>query len=657
VYSFTTVSQKTLYLKDITIKKKVQKKQKGEREETVSDRDRLREALDRLPVPSWMRNSRTDLVWCNSAYASFIDSTSASVIADQLEWPFKAAQKTAENLLPGKAQAQAALDEENPKNIRVHVILLGKRHLMEVSEIPLPAFNMTLGFACDLTREEDLKTVHSRDTAANKELLEQLGTAIGIYDVSQQLEFYNSAFSRLWDLEDSYLNAHPKLGDIMEKLREMRRLPEQADFRSFKKSWLSMFTGLLAPHEDMLYLPDGSALRMLAVPHPMGGLMMTFEDVTSRLELESSYNTLVAVQKETIDNLAEGVSVYGGDGRLKLWNPAFAQLWFLHPEDLEGEPHITRLVEKMKGRFTAKTWKKQSQILINQALDRNLRDGRMDCAKGALIDYATIPLPDGGVLVTHIDVTDTVRVENALREKNAALEAAERLKTDFLANVSYQLRTPLSTIMGFTEILDNEYFGPLNEKQKEYTVGMHEAGERLLSLIDDILDLSTIEAGYLSLEKDDVAIYDLLRGLCDLTGAWARKEKIEVILDCRKNIGKVFLDERRVKQVLLNLVRNAIAYTPAGGKITLAAKKEEKALVLSVSDTGQGISKEDQERIFKPFERVLTTSEEGRKGRTGAGLGLTLVKNIVEMHDGTIMVESVENKGATFTMTFPLQGE
>ncbi|MCB1556539.1 MAG: PAS-domain containing protein, partial [Alphaproteobacteria bacterium] len=480
-----------LWLEDVTADHKSRNAERYKVEDIAEERNRLQAALDRLPLPLWMRDSRTDLLWCNRAYAAPLDLTPAGVVADGREWLLKPLQKNpTKSSASGKALAQKARDSGQTETMRAHAVLSGKRRLMAIHEMPLPAFHVTLGYGQDLTREEEIETAHARDTAANKELLEQLGTAIGIYDAEQHLEFYNTAFARLWDLEDRYLNTRPRLGDLMEKLREMRRLPEQADFRKFKQSWLGMFTNLIAPHEDMLYLPNGNALRMLAVPHPMGGLMMTFEDVTSRLELESSYNTLVAVQKETLDNLAESVAVYGGDGRLKLWNPAFSSLWKLHPEDLDGQPHITRLVEKMKNRFPAAGWEVQRTVLLNQALDRNLRDDRMVCADGTMIDYATVPLPDGGILVTQVDVTDAVRVEHALREKNAALEAAERVKTDFLANVSYQLRTPLSTIMGFTEILANEYFGPLNERQKEYTGGMHEAGERLLHLINDILDLS-----------------------------------------------------------------------------------------------------------------------------------------------------------------------
>lgn len=637
-----------IWLEDITAQTREHEQIQSRLAAAHAERDRLQGALDHLPVPLWLRDQRTALHWCNRAYAQILGSTAAAAIAEQRELPFKPAKKGGGTKLPGQMLAQDSLDHNAAATATAHIVAGGQRRLMAVTEVPLPAAAGTLGIAQDITREETLEAEQKRNASANKELLEQLGSAIAIFDAQQKLEFYNSAFAQLWSLEDQYLNAAPRLGDLMEKLRETRRLPEQADFRKFKQSWLAMFTSLIAPHEDMLYLPNGRALRMLTVPHPMGGLMMTFEDVTSRLELESSYNTLIAVQKETLDNLTEGVAVYGGDGRLKLWNPAFARLWGLHPEDLADHPHINRIVEKMKGKFPAEMWEQRRAEMIAHSIDRRTRDGRIEYLGDRLIAYSTVPLPDGGVLVTHVDVTDSARVENALREKNAALEAAERLKLDFIANVSYQLRTPLNAIMGFNEILSNEYFGPLNARQKEYTAGMADASERLLSLINNILDLSSIEAGQMELDIAPVDIGAMLESVADLTRDWARKDKIEIRLDHSAALGAIAADEPRLKQALVHLIRNAIAFTPAGGAIVIGAQRAADRLTLTVADNGSGIPQQDLARIFEPFERG-----DGGSNR-GAGLGLTLVKNIVEMHKGTVTLRSAENKGTTATITLPL---
>ncbi len=649
-----------LWVEDITDQIKAQKEYQAQNEIYHRRVEELREALASLPNPCWLRNKDQEIIWVNRAYYTALKTTQEEVLRQQKEIaPAKRLQKTTvgSGLQPGPEQAAAALRENKVQEVQTHLIIGGQRRLMQILEIPLKEYELTLGRSEDITRQEDLEKELQRYQKSNRELLEHLHSAIAMYNDDHRLEFYNSAFAQLWHLEDQYLNTRPKLGDIMEKLRETRRLPEQADFRSFKQTWLNMFTSLIDPYEEMLYLPDGSALRMLAIPHSMGGLMMTFEDVTSRLELESSYNTLIAVQRETLDNLAEGVAVYGGDGRLKLCNPAFSRLWNLDPEVLEGEPHISSVVEKMKGFFTEAEWKTRREELISKGLDRMMYEGRYHRADGTLIDYATVPLPDGGVLVTYSDVTDSVRVENALREKNTALETAERLKLDFLANVSYQLRTPLNAIMGFTEILEQEYFGPLNNRQKEYTQDMQKASAKLLGLIDDILDLSTIEAGYLNMQSEPVKLYDLMHNIAELVQEWARKENLKFTLVCAKNIGSLEADKTRLKQALINLVRNAIAFTPAGGDIKLSAKKQDTGISFAVSDTGVGIPQEDQTRIFDAFERAQSVGQQKSPmaAKSGAGLGLSLVKNIAKLHSGTVTLESQEGKGTTVSLFIPFE--
>lgn len=612
--------------------------------------------FDQFLWPLWRRDTEQKITWVNEAYATQLGAEREAILAGQKEFGASARRKPGKaDMLPGPDLARAAQVTGTRQSVEAHLILAGKRKLVRVHEIPLQN-GETLGLAEDITEREELENDLKRYKATTQELLEHLRTAIAIYNADQKLDFYNSAFAQLWGLEDGWLNTKPKLGEVMEKLREERRLPEQADFRRFKQSWLDMFTGLIDPFEDMLYLPDGSALRMLVVAQSAGGLMMTFEDVTSRLELESSYNTLIAVQKETLDNLGEGVAAFGGDGRLKLWNPSYGRLWGLHPEDLESEPHIGRIVEKIKPRFEEKKWEAAKSDLMAMTLDRTMQEGRLSCMEGTLIDYSAVPLPDGGVLITFTDVTDTVRVENALREKNAALEAAEKLKLDFLANVSYQLRTPLSAIMGFNDILDQEYFGPLNTRQKEYTHDIQAASNRLLSLINDILDLSTIEAGYMSLDQAPTDIKAMLESLLDLTQDWARKEKIEIAVLCPDDIGSIEIDERRVKQALVNLIRNSIAFTPSGGSIVIRAESQKQGVALIVEDTGVGIHRENHARIFQPFERAQRGFADGAvKGGSGggAGLGLSLVKNIVGLHRGHVDLQSEPGAGTKVLLFFP----
>jgi len=634
-----------LWLEDITEEDAHIKKLQTGKETAEQHLLQFQNTLLQLDYPVWIRESSGDLAWVNEAYATLVGNTRESIIDAQQEIVLSPKNKSKSP----REMAREAINEGRKKTGEYHLIAAGKRLLMLFTETPLPGFHKTIGFGRDLTKEEELNSALERHIAAQKSVLEQLRTAIALFDADHTIRFFNSAFGQLWGLDDNWLNTHPKLGDILEKLRENRRLPEQADFRKYKQGWLDLFTRLIESHEDMLYLPDGSALRMIVTPHPLGGLMMTFEDVTSRLELESSYNTLIAVQKETLDNLAEAVVVYGGDGRVRLWNPAFLKLWGLHPEDMEPAPHIAALVERKSGYFSPDLWRGVRNTLLSMGLEREEMNGRLARSDGVYLLYATVPLPDGGVMVSYYDTTDSTRIEHALREKNAALEAAEQLKTDFLANVSYQLRTPLNTIMGFSEILEKQYFGPMNDRQKDYASGIQEAGNRLVGLIDDILDLATIEAGYMELNKTDITLATLLESVRDMMLPWARKQNLEITLNCPSKNVLVYADEQRLRQAILNLVRNAINFTQENGIIEILGDKIGDKIRISVTDSGIGIPAEDLGRIFEPFERL----SQGAKPRTGAGLGLTLVKNIIELHKGTLSIESKVGTGTTVQMTLP----
>lgn len=589
----------------------------------------LNAVMDHLPTPVWAKDGADALIYCNKAYADWVKTSRSDAIAHNTSLPL-VVQKD-------------SLSFEN----RGRIIIDGKRRIVDVVERDLQGEKIKAGFVIERTDEDRLNTELTRQNSATQELLGNLSSAIAVFAADTSLEFYNTSFSALWTLKESFLNTRPHLGVLMEQLREDRKLPEQVDFRQFKKSWTDLFTSLLEPKQEMLYLPDGRALRMMTIPHPMGGLMMTFEDVTSRLELESSYNTLIAVQRETLDTLKEGVAVYGSNGQIRLWNPSFKALWGLSDDVLIKQPHASALALHKKS-FFDDNWPDMQKVLIGLALDRTDNQTEIMLSDGRHLECVTAPLPDGGTMVTFRDITDTILAEQSLQDKNRALEAADNLKTEFLANVSYQLRTPLNAIMGFGEILTNGFFGSLNERQQEYAHGITEAGGRLTTLIDDILDLSSIEAGKLELEIQPTNIHTLLNDLFDITRDWAAKDELTVRLECAEDIGEAHIDPRRIKQAFINLVQNAIAYTEKGGTITLAAAaKGKNHIELSVKDTGIGMADDEKVNLLKPFIRGQAHDN------GGTGLGLTIVQHMTQLHGGELVIESRLGVGTNITMTLP----
>jgi signal transduction histidine kinase len=624
----------------------------AENEALEAERNRLQMLLDAVPIPVWLRRSDLSLSFCNKAYGTAVEADPAAALHED--------RQIAGSVIAnrGKDLAERARRTEVTQCESHHIVVGGDRRLFEFAECPLEGEGIeageVAGYAMDFTDLEKVQTELSRQIAAHENVLENLSTAVAVYGAERKLRFFNTAYKMLWRLDEDWLRRGPEIGDVLEAQRERRRLPEHADFRAFKQARIRLFTSLIEPQEELLHLPDETTLRMTVAPHPFGGLVFTFDDVTDKLALERSYNTLIAVQRETLDHLHEGAAVFGRDGRLKLFNPAYAKVWNVSPEWLADEPRIAEVMDAYRGFYGIEDdgeWAEAKEKMIAELIETTLRSGQFERNDGSVLEYAAVPLPDGNVLLRYVDVTDRFRVEQALRDRNEALETASRLKSEFIANVSYELRTPLNTIIGFSEILKEQYFGTLNERQKEYSEGILEASHLLLSLINDILDLATIEAGYMELELETVDVHAMLVSVLSLTRERARGLDLDLEFDCPSGIGTLHADSRRVKQAVFNLISNSIKFTPVGGEITLSARREGEEMAISVADTGIGVPAEDQERVFEKFVQGPAS----RSGHSGAGLGLSLVKSLIELHGGRVVLESARGKGTRVTCFLPLR--
>ncbi len=387
--------------------------------------------------------------------------------------------------------------------------------------------------------------------------------------------------------------------------------------------------------EEFWHMPGGQTLRVVSQPHPFGGLTFLYEDVSERLNLESNYKTLVKVQSATLDTLNEGVAVFGPDGRLKLSNDAFAHIWELRPEELQGEPHARVFASRSAARFgDSAIWDRLIQAIVAEGgAAQSL--GEVERSDRIILSVNLSPLPDGATLITFVNVTDRFRIETALRDKNDALEAADRLKSDFIKHVSYELRTPLSTIMGFAEHLASGVPGGLNDRQQEYVEAIVSGSNTLKELVNDILDLALVESGALKLEMERVDLYGLLADVANHAGEWASKAGLALELDCRPGVGLFLADQRRIRQIVFNLLSNAFKFTPRGGVVRLTGRIVSEDVQIAVADNGPGLAPDVKANVFERF------SAQSRSGtHAGAGLGLALVNRFIEMHDGWVEIES-----------------
>jgi len=264
--------------------------------------------------------------------------------------------------------------------------------------------------------------------------------------------------------------------------------------------------------------------------------------------------------------------------------------------------------------------------------------------------FAAVPLPDGNALFTMVDVTDSTRIEAALRERAAALEAADRIKTDFVANMSYELRTPLTSIGGFTEMLAAGYAGKLSPTATDYVNAILEAVGRLSKLINDVLDLTTGDTRAAALERERVDLAGLCRTAVETARPRAEEKAQKLETQISDSAGFIFGDVRRLRESIEHVLNNAIAYTDRKGRVVLEADGDDDKAVIRISDNGSGISAKDLPRVFNRFDRVV---EEGVRGEAALGLGLPLTRQFIEAHGGTVELESKKGKGTKVILTIP----
>lgn len=590
--------------------------------------------------PIWQRDPDLNIVYCNPAFAEVAEESAESVIALGDMELYRGHRKL----------AQKAIETGVEQRERRHIIVGGERRLYMMREVPIMGEG-TIGYAVNISELEQAQEEIQRHVSALRDLLESSTSAMAIYGRDSKLKFYNFAFINLWKMDEAWLNTEPTYGDVLEAMREKRKLPEQANFKAFKQAQTKLFTTLIEPSEEFFYLPDGRTLRVIAIPHALGGILFAYEDVTDRLALERSYNTLIAVQRETLDNLHEGVAVFAETGRLKLSNPTFRKQWQLDAEFSATEPHLRELFSRTRALFTTDDaqWPSYLEQLVARFQQRRQLSLRFERADGSVLDCLAVPLPDGATLLSFIDVTDSTLVERSLRDRAQALETADRMKTEFLANMSYELRSPLTSISGFSEMLAREYAGPLSASQKDYVAGIYQSSQHLGRLIGDIIDLATIEAGYLKLEIAPFDIRAAIDNVMALLDARMHERELAISLDIAADVTELTADETRVKQILIHLLANALRVTKSKGNITLAVARRAQsgAIEITVADDGPGLDEQRRARLFDPFFR-------GGAQATGSEsvLSLSLVKRFMELHGGEVLVESELGEGTVIRCVF-----
>jgi signal transduction histidine kinase len=324
-------------------------------------------------------------------------------------------------------------------------------------------------------------------------------------------------------------------------------------------------------------------------------------------------------------------------------------MWKISEETLQNLPHINEILAISVGNFShIADVEMMKDLIVGGSAKREVQNIQITLADERVIIYTSVPLPDGAVLMTYIDVTDQFKVEKALRERNDALEESHKIKTDFLAHMSFELRNPLTSIIGFSEMLENEYVGALNDKQKEYMSSILTASGHLFSLINDILDLTTLEAGGLNLEISEFDLADMMKESKARLDEDLEKKNLNLEITYPKDL-KVRGDQKRLQHCFYNILANAVKFTQKDGNVTVSVELSDQDYIIKVKDNGLGIYPEELDRVYEKFY-VGSNVPKGK----GAGLGLSLARSFVELHGGVIHITSSLGEGTIVRYSLPI---
>jgi signal transduction histidine kinase len=615
---------------------KSQARLKLENQRLAADNDTMLGLFDALRMPFWMRAANGRLKWVNRAYVEAVEAESAEAVVRE-EKEFLGNQ--ARTAIADQHRLRPVFEQE------LSTVIEGDRRVYTVTDFA--GSEGSAGLACDMSAIEAIRSEYGRTVRSHADTLDQLNTAVATFDPDEKLSFFNQAFQKLWGLDSGFLHSAPDNALLLDRLRSEGKLAEQPEWRRWKETLLAAYRAV-EPQEHWWHLPDGKTIRVVANPQPKGGVTWVFENLTEKIDLESRYQAAVRVQGETLDNLTEGVAVFGPDGRLRLSNPAFSTLWGLSADVIQPHVHVSAIRDLCDKRTVDSPWSGFAAAITGFDEERRDRHGQTELNSGVILRFAVIHLPNGQVMVTFVDVTDSVNVERALKDKNEALLKSDQLKNEFVQHVSYELRSPLTNIIGFTELLSLPGTGPLNPRQREYVEHVGSSSSVLLTIVNDILDLATVDAGIMQLDISEVPVQRTITAAADLVADRLAEHSIKLRIDAASAPQSFHGDEIRVRQILYNLLSNAANYAPEASVITLACRQSADGVEFSVRDDGPGMPPDVLDSVFRRFE---PRTNGGR--RRGAGLGLSIVKSFVELHGGSVRIETGENRGTTVICTFP----
>lgn len=508
-------------------------------------------------------------------------------------------------------------------------------------------------------RAEDEVEKHRRIEAALRESEERLKAFINNF---QSLISLKDLEGRYLLVNEEYIRQFGHFGapEDIEGKRALNVLPDSVAGPSARHEREVIETKSQITEEREIPTADGPVIH-LATKFPLlndagevtaVGTIST--DITERKRMEKGLAKALDEFSAVMETIDYGIAFMGPDLKARIINRAFQDMWGIPDELVAQNPTMADFINYNRHNGIYKVADEDFDAYVEQRVAA-VRNGtiapmELERADGKTYRYQCIALPDGGRMLTYFDITGRKRMEKALKDAVDDAEGANQAKSEFLAAMSHDLRTPLNAILGFADIMNGQYLGPLDDKYVEYAQDIRSSGEHLLALVNDILDLSAIEAGKHSLNKETLSTAEVISECTKIVADKARLCGIDLITDVPAGVAPIYADRRAAKQILLNLLTNALKFTPEGGKVIVSAATSNGMTGLTVADTGKGIAKDVIPGLTSPFSQLGQNPYLTEKGW---GLGLAIIKSLVDLHDGSLDIESEPGKGTTVTVRLP----
>ena len=592
-------------IEDITDKNKKRQKEDVTYAQTLKEKKIIAHVADNIPMALWHRNSQGRIDYCNETYANALDCSPAKIKTENLDLFSK-------NDINLHSLSEQSLAKHQSSTTRQYAVIQGKRRFVEVGIYPIAETFSTVGYALDISETEDLSSKLSLTTSAYHEIFNTISIPIAVFDEHKNLHYYNTAYTQLFDFKESFLEKNITFADILDDLRTRKKIPEHANFKEYKKKRAELFNNIIKPIEEFIDLPNEDTLRVRIAPYPLGGLIFVYENITDKLNLERGVNTLLAVQKETINHLYEALIVIEKNGKIQFLNQSMERLFHIqNAKTLVGTPFNAWTAIFKNFFLDEKQHTNWTQYLSSLFINRHPINERLFLLNDLVINWFYTPLPDGSHMLGFLNVSEEWNNERQLKAYSLDLEKKNTLKQNYINQVTHELQKPINNIIGFSKSLTQQLFGKLNEKQLNYCQLIETNTENVKFLIDDVLCLIGLDQYSLTITPHPFILQNMLSSFRSMIEPIFQEKGVDFTITSKAEEIKVIGSEKHLKQALFAIVKDLTIYTPERASININIKSDKAGKHLTIE-------------IKAPYHKKLNAECQT--------LGYTIARRILDAH-------------------------